>query len=348
MRALQLARVGVGPSGLDVVEMARPVPEAGEVLIQVHAVSASKLELEQTMAGVGLGRAVRLPRVLGMDPAGVVVAQGADVDGDRVGSRVAVKPNLVCGSCRYCADGAEADCLHQAMLGVHRDGGAAQFVAVPATAAFAIDDALEFLDAAAAVHSVSVALHMLRRAGGPGHDETVLVLGASGAVGSAAVQLATSRGAAVIAAVSSPAKAAASMADGAVATVDSTAIADLATAVRASAIDGANVVVDTTGSPAVLSAAMDSLAWRGVAVTCAGRPGESVAIDLGAHYRSRRSLLGVAGTDFRDVRDALLEVAAGRVRMRIGACLALAQAPEAYRVLADRAGIGKIMVTTAI
>ncbi|MGH8962447.1 MAG: alcohol dehydrogenase catalytic domain-containing protein, partial [Jatrophihabitantaceae bacterium] len=221
MRAVRLVRAGVGPAGLDVVDLPVPALAPDEVLVEVRAVSATRLETEQTMAGVGLGRAVRLPRVLGMDPAGVVVAQGADVAGDRLGKRVAVKPNLVCGSCRYCLAGVESDCLQQHVLGVHRDGGAAKYVAVPDRAAFAIDDSLDFVQAAAAVHTVPVALHMLRCAGQPGAGATVLVLGAGGAVGSAAVQLAVRAGASVIGAVSDAAKARHALADGALHTVDS-------------------------------------------------------------------------------------------------------------------------------
>jgi NADPH:quinone reductase-like Zn-dependent oxidoreductase len=358
VRAVVLTRQGAGPDGLAVTDVPEPVPAPGEVLIEVHAVSASKLELEQTMTGTGLGAVVRLPRVLGMDPAGVIVATGSGVDPARTGQRVVVKPNLVCGQCAYCRAGAEADCPAQGVLGVHRDGGAAGFVTVPAALAFPIADRLDFVTAAAAVHSVSVALHMLRAAGdgaagdgaaGDGADsedadsedadsvipdsvvpDSVLVLGASGAVGAAAVQLARRAGATVLGAVSSPG-------DGEI------GYQNLTATVRSVVPDGVRAVIDTTGDGAILSAAVETLGWKGTAVTCASRNGP-VQVDIGALYRWRRALIGVAGTDFADVSDALAMVADGTVRPRVAATFPLAQARDAYAALADRSQPGKILL----
>jgi NADPH:quinone reductase-like Zn-dependent oxidoreductase len=265
-------------TGLQVSEVPVPSPGHGEVLVEVHAVSASRLELEQTMTGRGLGAVVRPPRVLGMDPSGVIVAAGPGAGQRRVGERVAVKPNLVCGVCAWCKNDGEADCPDQGVLGAHRDGGAAEFVTVPAVLAFPLADGLGFEQASAAVHSASVALHMLRTAG-VGAGDAVLVLGASGAVGSAATQLAAHLGAQVV--TEGPVRA----------------------------------VIDTTGDGRLLSAAMDQLGWKGTAVTCAGR-GIPATVDLAALYRDRRTLAGVAASDFGDVRDALALAAAGAVSPR--------------------------------
>jgi NADPH:quinone reductase-like Zn-dependent oxidoreductase len=293
-------------TGLQVADLPVPSPAAGEVLVEVHTVSASRLELEQTMTGIGLGAVVQPPRVLGMDPAGVIVSAGPGVDQRRIGQRVAVKPNLVCGTCSWCAAGSEADCPVQGVLGVHRDGGAAEFVTVPAFLAFPIADSLSFTQATAAVHSASVALHMLRTAG-VAADDPVLVLGASGAVGSAATQLAKHLGARVVS--EGPARA----------------------------------VIDTTGDGTLLAAAIGQLGWKGTAVTCAGR-GIPATLDLGALYRNRLSLGGVAASDFADVRDALALAAAGAVSPRIAATFPLAKAAAAYAALADRSTPGKVLM----
>jgi NADPH:quinone reductase-like Zn-dependent oxidoreductase len=334
VRAVVLTRQGAGPDGLTVTDVPEPGPSPGEVLIEVHAVSASKLELEQTMTGTGLGAVVRLPRVLGMDPAGVIMHTGDGVDPARTGQRVVVKPNLVCGQCSYCRAGAEADCPAQGVLGVHRDGGAAGFVTVPAALAFPIADRLDFATATAAVHSVSVALHLLRAAG-EGTDsaipDSVLVLGASGAVGAATVQLARQAGATVLGAVSTPG------ADGEI------GYQNLTATVRSVVPDGVRAVIDTTGDGAILSAAVETLGWKGTAVTCASRNGPA-QVDVGALYRWRRSLIGVAGTDFADVRDALAMVADGAVTPRVAATFPLALARDGYAALADRSRPGKILL----
>lgn len=345
MKGLQLLRQNTDLSGLAVAELPAPTPGPGELLIQVAAVSASKLELEQTIAGVGLGRAVSLPRVLGMDPAGAVIAVGPDVAKACIGRRVAVKPNLVCGTCRYCATGQESDCLRQQVLGVHRDGGAAELVTVPAAAAFDVPPGMDYGTAAATVHTVAVAVHLLRAAGAPSDSAAVLVLGASGAVGSAAVQLAAHAGAQVTAAVSSADKAEQSTADGAGHIVDATRPDALAAAVRQHAVDGVSAVIDAAGDARLLTAAIDALGWRGIAVSCAGRPGLPVRCDLAALYRSRRTVRGVGGTDYDDVRAALAAVASGAARPRVAASFDLDRAVDAYRVLADRGTPGKVLLT---
>lgn len=333
MKAVRLTRTGVGVDGFEFADVDDPAPGPDEVLVAVHAVSASRLELDQTMAGVGLGRAVTLPRVLGMDPAGVVVAQGAEVAGNLVGSRVAVKPNLVCGSCPHCRAGREADCVAQRVLGVHRDGGAAQLVAVPAAGVFALADGVDFAAAAATVHSAAVARHMLRAA--LGAVESVLVLGAAGAVGSAAVQLAARDGLRVVGVVSSDAKAELARSDGAAETVRPDQLADLALV---------DLIVDTTGDGELFTAAIERLAWTGTAVTCAARPGHPIAIDGGALYRNRRTVRGVAASDFADVRTVLADLAAGRLLPRIAARVPLADAARGYRTLADRRLGGKVVL----
>lgn len=344
MNAVQLVESGVGSAGLQLVEIPIPEPGPDEVLVEVHAVSANKLEIEQTMAGLGLGRFVRLPRVLGMDPSGVVVGHGADVPPSVLGTRVAIKPNIVCGVCAYCRAGAHADCTAQTVLGVHRDGGAAEYVTVPARQAFPIADSMDYVTASAVVHSVSVALHMLRVAGDPGPGDTVLVTGATGAVGSAAVELAQSRGAQVIGAASTPDRARAALQAGIAAAVDYADPADLPAAVRAVSPQGVSAALDTTGRGAVVSNAIEALGWAGTAVSCSAQPGERVDLDLGSLYRGRRKFVGAAGSNFDDVRDALEAVATGRVRARAPRTFPLHQARDAYDALADRSTTGRIVL----
>ena len=333
MRALLVQQVGTGPEGLRVVaDHPEPFPAAGELVVAVHRVSAAKLELEQTLAGVGLGMAIRPPRVIGMDPAGQVVAVGAGVHDSWLGRRVAVKPNLVCGQCAACAADAESDCIAQQVLGVHRDGGAAELVAVPQRQAFPIAEQLSYDAAAASVHTVAVALHLLRRAGNPGPGDTVVVTGASGAVGSAAVALAMQAGATVVAAASSAARAQSVGADKAIGYEGLADIAD------------AHVLVDTTGSGEVVTAALGTLGWCGRAVSCAGQPGATASLNLSSMYRNRLTLRGVAASDFADVVDALQLVASGRVPAPAVSIYPLTDAVQAYRDLGDRSRSGKVLL----
>jgi D-arabinose 1-dehydrogenase-like Zn-dependent alcohol dehydrogenase len=326
-----------GPGGLEVRSVPVPRPGPDEVVVAVHTVGANQLDLN-TMRGLGPGAAATLPLVLGVDPAGVVVDQGDRVRGERRGQRVVVKPNIACGTCRFCRARHEADCPSQRVVGVHRPGGAAQFVAVPAGNAFAIGD-LDFPVATAAVHSVPIALHAINAAGGVDRTATVLVTGATGAIGSAAVQLARDAGARVLAASTSR------LVDLAGAEpLRYQGPQDLVEAVRAAAPDGVDLAVDGTGSGAVMGAAVRSLAWKGTLVVCGASVDRDLPVDARDLYLRRRTVRGVASADYAEVEHALRLIAGGAVRPMVGPRFPLTGIRAAYAAVADRARHGKVIV----
>lgn len=146
--------------GLTVAEVDVPAPGADEVLVRVDTVGVNQLDLN-VIAGIGPGAQAQLPRILGIDPAGEIIAVGAGVDQRRIGQTVVVKPNIACGACARCQAGDEADCPKQTVVGVHRDGGAAEFVVVPARNA--IDrHGLDAAQATAVVHSASIVINAVR------------------------------------------------------------------------------------------------------------------------------------------------------------------------------------------
>ncbi len=186
MRAAVYHRFG-GPDVVSIERMPRPEPRAGELLVRVHAASVSiadhRVRARDVPRGLRvptmLALGIRRPKhaVLGMDAAGVVERVGADVTGFRPGDRVVL--------------------LRGARFGCH-----AEYTTVSASGAVArIPDELSFLDAAALPFGFGTAETFLE-AGGVSAGNDVLVNGASGAVGSAAVQLAKQRGATVTAVTS--------------------------------------------------------------------------------------------------------------------------------------------------
>ncbi|MGH3585497.1 MAG: alcohol dehydrogenase catalytic domain-containing protein [Pseudonocardia sp.] len=323
-----------GLDGLRVREVAPPSPGADEVLVAVHTVGANQLDLN-TMRGLGPGADSPLPLVLGVDPAGTVVDQGPDVAGDRRGERVVVKPNVSCGDCAYCRRRQEADCPAQTVVGVHRAGGAAEYVSVPARNAFAIGD-LDFDLATAAVHSVPIALHAIVAGGGITAGETMLVTGATGAVGSAAVQLGLHFGARVLAASTSR-----SLDGPGVRAVRYEDPASLAAQVGPGGVD---LAVDATGHGDVIGAALRCLGWKGRLVVCSASLSTDVRVDARALYLRRQTVFGVASADYAEVAEALRLVASGAVRPPIGARFGLADIGAAYEAVGDRAREGKVVV----
>ncbi|MCD5345698.1 alcohol dehydrogenase catalytic domain-containing protein [Agromyces sp. S2-1-8] len=334
MRAAVLSAHGL--DGLAVAERGAPGLAAGEVLVRVETVGVNQLDLN-VIAGVGPGVAAKLPRVLGIDPAGEIVAVGDGVDPARLGEAVVVKPNIACGGCPACARGREADCPAQVVVGVHRDGGAADLVAVPARNAFP-RGALPSAVATAAVHSVPIVLNAIETAG-VAEGERVLVTGAGGTLGRAATALAAHLGADVVAA----SRGSLDEAPPGVRAIRADGTARLRAALAAEQPGGFDVVIDVSGHGPTLGAGVAALSWAGRAVFCAASVDPGVELDSRDFYLRRKRLIGVASADYAQVRRALDLVAAGAVTPAIGARYDLGDVRGAYRDFSDSPP-GKVII----
>ena len=182
-------------------------PGPRDVLIKVSAAAVnntdintrtgwySKNEADSEDAGWS-GNALQFPRIQGADVCGYIVAVGDEIDPSRIGERVLIEP------CIREANGKQLETPWY--IGSECDGGFAEFTRIAARHAYPVKSDLTDIELASFPCSYSTAENMLTRAAVQQGD-TVLVTGASGGVGSAAVQLASARGARVIA-VTSPAK----------------------------------------------------------------------------------------------------------------------------------------------
>src|SRR3569833_1656148 len=185
-----------GPETLGLDRVPVPVPRAKEVLIRVHAIGIEPvLDVNSRQSGGGHG--IVLPHVLGASFAGVVVARG-EASTAALGSRVAVSAMISCGECRYCRTGNDKLCLCREVLGEHRWGGYADFAAVSSRNIIPIADTTSYEAAASAPVSYGTAWRMIVTKGQVGPTDLVLIMGASGAVGVAAAQIARFHGAHVI------------------------------------------------------------------------------------------------------------------------------------------------------
>jgi NADPH:quinone reductase-like Zn-dependent oxidoreductase len=200
--SLMQAVLLTGHGGFDVLEyrddVPVPSPAAGEVLIRVGAAAVNNTDINTRTGWYSkaagsptgwTGEPLAFPRIQGADACGRIVAVGVGVDGTRVGERVLVEPAF---------DFTRMPGGRLAYFGSECDGAFAQFARVPAMFAHRIDSVLSDVELASFPVSYSAAENMLSRAGVT-RGETVVVMGASGGVGSAAVQLAKARGALVVA-----------------------------------------------------------------------------------------------------------------------------------------------------
>jgi NADPH:quinone reductase-like Zn-dependent oxidoreductase len=146
------------------------------------------------------------PHVLGADGAGIVDALGPSVESVAKGDRVVINPNLSCGECHYCLVGFDNQCESWRLLGEHISGTFREYIVIPATNALPLPDNFPFVDAAAAALVYQTAWHSLITRGGLKAGETVLIVGASGGVNTASIQIAGLAGAHTIVVGSSATK----------------------------------------------------------------------------------------------------------------------------------------------
>src|ERR1043166_5912151 len=187
MRALVLREFGE-PEVLRCEEVETPAPAPGEVLVQVHSVSVNRT-LDLVVREGKYPAEIKRPLVLGVDPAGIVVAVGEGVANLPAGARVAVVSMIACGACSYCREGEEANCTKSRHIGVHRWGGYAEYVAVPAKNAYVIPDNVAFSDATVITRHFPMAFNLLVNKAEVQSGEWVLIMGAAGALGARGVDV---------------------------------------------------------------------------------------------------------------------------------------------------------------
>jgi NADPH:quinone reductase-like Zn-dependent oxidoreductase len=260
-----------------------PEPGPGEVLIAVRAAGVNNTDINTRVGwyagGSWAGAAVTFPRIQGADVCGEIIAAGDAVPATRIGERVIVQGCL--RSLRR--DGRDP------WLGSEIDGGFAQFVRVPSADTYRIESDLSDAQLAAVPCSYGTAENLLHRSG-VAAGERVLVTGASGGVGSAAVMLARRRGAQVVA-VAGADKADAVRALGAERVIPRDA--DLVTSVGRESLD---VVIDLVGGPG-WPALLEVLRPGGRYAVSGAIGGVVVELDLRTLYLKDLTLLGCTSQD---------------------------------------------------
>ncbi len=341
MKAIVMREFG-GPEVLRYEDVPTPAPGAGEVLLRVRAVSVNRT-LDLMVRQDGNRRGVELPLVLGVDPTGEVVEVGPQVEGVRVGDRVGARSSSPCGTCPTCRSGTGRGCPTPRMLGVHRWGGYAEYVAVPAPGLYHIPDGLPFPEATVIVRHFPVAYAQIRRAElAPG--ETCLVMGAAGGLGSALVQAAKHLGATVIAGAGADDRVALARSLGADHGVNYRTQDLAAECRRLTDGRGVDIVFENIGDPTLWPGAFESIAYQGRLITIGAHGGGIVPLDVRRLYFELITIIGGAHGEPQDVERSLREAAAGNIRPLIAAVLPLERAREAHELVEAGETTGKLVL----
>ena len=271
MQAILIERFG-DPSKLRQKEVPRPDPGEGEVLVEVHAAAVNRSDVLNARGSFPF---TTLPRIPGRDFAGFVVEGPRELVGTEV----------------WGTGGGE--------LGFIRDGSHARYLAISRNAVVPKSDTLSVEEAAASGLAYVTAGSALIELGGVSAGETILVTGAAGGVGSAAVMIARWKGGRVIGAIKDESERAMAERAGVDIIIDTSREEVTAAVLAATDGGGANLVLDAVGGP-LFEPALNSLGKKGRMVVITTTPGKQhVSFNLLDFYRKGLRLFGLM-TSFLD------------------------------------------------
>lgn len=302
------------PEALIYGDMPDPVPGPHDVLIRVRACSMNRVDVYTREGSHGMRPP--LPRVLGRDLAGEVVAVGEHVRGFTPGQRV---------------------------LALASSGSYAELAVADVADTWPMPDNLSFEEAATFPTVLTTAWHMLICTARLRLGEEVLIMAAGSGVGCVAIQLAKRSGARVFTTVSSDEKAEKALALGADVTINHTKEDFAARVLELTGGQGVSLVLEHVGA-AVWEKCFRSLRLGGRLVTCGVTTGHRVELHLGQLWTREISLLGTRMKPREDMATILPVVARGEVRAVVSQVFPLQEAAEAHRAMEANRFFGKIVL----
>ncbi|HEY9252537.1 MAG TPA: NAD(P)H-quinone oxidoreductase [Nocardioides sp.] len=323
MRAVVAEQPG-GPEVLTVTDRPDPEPAAGEVVIDVAAAGLNRADLLQRQGFYPPPKGAS--DIIGMECSGVISAVGEGVEGWQEGDEVCA---LLAG------------------------GGYATKVAVPAGQVMPVPEGVDLVTAAALPEVATTVWSNVFMVGGLTPDETFLVHGGAGGIGTMAIQLASQIGARVITTVGSAEKAELAKSLGAEAVIN---YKDQDFVEVAKVYGGADVILDNMGAK-YLARNIDALNPEGRLVIIGMQGGTKAELDINALLRKRAAVIAtnLRGRPVEQKATICAEVVeriwpmveAGEVKAVVQDVLPLAEAAEAHRLMESGTHTGKILLTTA-
>jgi 2-desacetyl-2-hydroxyethyl bacteriochlorophyllide A dehydrogenase len=310
-----------------------------EVLVRVEASGLCLTDLHLSQGRVNLGQ---LPRIPGHESAGHIAGVGSAVTDWQIGQKVLVAVDVSCQNCYHCFTGQTQRCRKLQRIGFERDGGHADYVAVPARNLILVPGGLSCEDVATLPDAGGTMYHSLVSQGKVGIGQKVVVLGVGG-IGIYGVQIARLAGAEVLATSRRESRLAVAKAHGAIAlnplkeNVQETVMAFTGG-------EGADVVADCIGT--------EESVREGFALL---RPGGKLLIIayIDDYFRfpsiplfsTEKEVIGCRGCNRQELVDTVSLVAQGKIKPVIGAHFHLSEINEAAKRLEEGDVVGRIILT---
>lgn len=335
MKAAVLERRGA--EGVSWRNFPDPIVASGESVLKVAASSLNRVDLYVRDNGAGITHT--LPQVMGVEAAGEIV-EAEPGSGLKPGMKAILFSEAFCNKCRYCLAGDQPLCENVRIMGEHRHGGFADYIAMPSRCFLPLPDDADLVAAGALMTGHLTAWRMLfgKKTLQPG--ESVLIVGIGGGVAVACLQLAKLVGARVFVTSSSDAKIERAIALGASGGVNyqkdrvSNAILQMSNG-------GVDMVIDSVGE-ASWGESLRSLRRGGRLVTCGATTGSNPPADLQRVFIRQLEIYGSTGGSLREFRQLLDVFNRGLVKPVLDRTFEMADIRAAFDHLASGAQFGKV------
>ncbi|MEO9340290.1 alcohol dehydrogenase catalytic domain-containing protein [Mesorhizobium sp. SB112] len=339
MKAVLLREFG-GPEVLVCTEVSKPRAKATEVVVRVAFCGVCHLDL---ILRQGIRSRLTLPRVMGHELAGEVVEVGEQVTGFDIGDRVASSNFQACGECHNCLLGRPSLCRQSGGdIGQTRDGGYSEFAALPAKNLVRVPHSLPLEHAALAACVYGPPYKALIHACRVKEGESVIVTGASGGLGTAALQIAKEIGARSIAITSNASKVDDLKSAGAEVIVSEDG--NFGQEVRnLTGGRGADAAIELVGSP-TFGGTLRGLAAGGRCAIVGELHGNPIEINLGLFVLKEWEFYGVQSASTAELVEVLTFMAETRIKPHIDRVIGLEEVANAHHAISNRQTTGRLLL----
>ncbi|MCY3410939.1 MAG: zinc-binding dehydrogenase [Candidatus Heimdallarchaeota archaeon] len=334
-----------GPAtNLKIEEIQEPNMGDHEVKIAVKAFSLNRLDI-WTRKGSPVLK-IPLPHIGASDFAGEVIAIGKDVKNVQVGDRVVVNPGVSCKKCERCLNNQQSECIKFSMIGEHHWGGAAEIAVVPSSNVMIIPEHITYTTAAASPVTVMTSYRMIYKKLRLQRGELILIIGATGGVGTIAVKMAKILGAKVIALGSNQENMKRLQDIGADFVInyhENEWPKQVYSLAKSHDKKGVDAVFDSVGEQ-VFESAVRALGKGGRYVTCGATSGTQGKLNLAMTFWNQISIMGSTMASDDEFIEAMNLVFDEKLIPEIDVALPFEKIQEAHELLEDGKRFGKIVL----
>ena len=340
MKAVLINHHG-GPGVLEYSDFPEPKPGPGEALIKIEAAALNRMDLWVRQGWPGLK--LEYPHISGADGVGEISELGEGVHDWSVGDQVVINSSIGCGICNFCQSGRDNLCRTWHLLGETIRGTHAEYVIVPARQLISLPEGFDPIVAAGAGLVYHTAWHSLITRGNLMPGERVLVVGASGGVNTASIQIAKLSGAIVYVVGSGPKKLELAESLGADYLIDRYENENWSKVVyQLSNREGVDVIVDNVGTTFPLS--FRSARKGGRILTVGNTGGPRFEIDNRFIFGRHLTLIGSTMGTLRDFREVMDLIFSNKLKVALDKTFELKDAQKAHIRLEKGEQMGKITI----